>query len=622
MNSFTPLLLSFSILFSALAGGASGEPSAERASSPVTVSAVQADTGRNPTDIVQAAVSGALTLSERAKKKRWSLPYADMEYIHYDPEEYYSDIERMKDLADSGNAAEVCTIYDALYDEFLYIDALSVLSMLRYEADFNDEYWSGEYTYMNTLWSETQDALLTACSYVLDTSCARAFSAHIGRDSASLFRSYDAISEEDLDISTEELEILDEYYALYDTIDDIPFSYQGTTWTLRKLSGFRGTALAYADYDKYLVVYNGLQQALTETFAPLYARLTEIWAEEAISSGYDSFADYAYDAIYWRDYSPEDAQRFCDAVKPIARAYYEDLYYSDISYASDSVQPVMSGEELIAALGEYLPRVDESLLEPWNAMTSRGLFDLAPAAAGRFDGAYTTSMIYYHAPFMFASLSGDCLDLTTVTHEFGHYADFWFTPQTNVFTQVDDMDLSEIHSNALQALFTAFYGEIFEEGADVAEFINLSQLLENIFDGCIYDEFQRRVMADPTDLTAEKLNRIHTEVCAEYGMYDLEDRPWDGTWVYISHNFDRPLYYFSYAASAMAALQIWDMAQTDYDAAVSVYMDVLRRGAHDQGYFQVLEECGLLLFTEDGAAEAVCRPVLDRLTELDQAWDG
>ena len=543
-----------------------------------------------------------------------------MTYVHYDTDAFYHDTQLMTDLAREGDADAVLGLYDRLYDEFLYIDALSVLAMLRHDADIYDEYWFDEYTYINNTWAETNDALMLACSEVLDTSCADAFAAHVGEDAAWQFRTYIAVTDEELDAEDRELELLDEYYALYDTIEEIGFTYEGRTWTLYDLYSFRGDTLYNRDPDAYYDVYDGLQQQINAAFAPLYIELVELWQQEARSAGYDSYTDYAYENIYVRDYTAEDTQRFCDAVKPIAREYYSDLYYSDMYYASDAVRPSLDGEALISLLGDYLPRIDDSLLIPWTAMTERGLYDVSEAASGRYDGAYTTNLLLWHSPFLYATLDGSCYDLTTITHEFGHFCDYWLNPQTNVFTQVDNLDLSEIHSNALQALFTAFYGDIYSKNAEVAEFINLTDLLENIIDGCIYDEFQRRIFAVADELTPERINEIHLQVCQDYGMYYEGDYLWDSGWVYISHNFERPLYYFSYAASAMAALQVWDMAQTDFDAAVDVYLDVLSRGSYDAGYLQVMDETGLMRFTEDGAAQAVCRPVLDRLESLDRAY--
>lgn len=607
MNPILSLFLTVSVFFCSLFGFAGPtEDTADDAGSFVPTLAVQ-----DGTDTEDAGA--ALPEPE-------ALSYEDIRYEHYDLASLYDAADRITALAEAGDADGVLELYDAMYDEMLYIDTLTTLAMLRSDADIYDEYWAGEYSHSNLLWSEAEDILLSVGHDILETDCADALIEHIGADAAEAYRCYAPLTQEELDASDRELALIDEYRLLYDTIYDIEYDYHGETWTLDSLYGFPGTALAELDYDAYLDIYTGLQQVLCEKFAPTYIELVGLWNEEARLAGYDSFTDYAYECLYARDYGPEDAQLFCDAVKPIARQYYADLYYSGISYAADTAAPVYAPDELLAILGEYLPQVDSALLEPWNELTGRGLYDIAPAASGRFDGAYTTAMLYFHSPFLFLSLGENCYDLATLTHEFGHFADFWFSPQTDILMQTDSIDLSEIHSNALQALFTSFYGEIYTDGSDVAEFLNLDNLLGNIIDGCVYDEFQRRIFDESEPLTPERINAIHTQVCAEYGLY--EEPTWDSTWVYVSHNFQQPLYYISYAASAIAALQIWDAAQTDFDAACDMYMDVLRRGAHDEGYLTVLEECGLRTFREENAVAEVCQPVLDRLEELSAAYTG
>lgn len=611
MNTIFAFLLSLSTLFGSFsAAAATTDALADK--TPAIAAAIEAADA--------ALVEETNDTGSFAHSSPDGVSYADIRYEHYDPEPFYAAADRMQKLAKQGESDAVNALYDELYEEFLYIDSLSVLTMLRSDADIYDEYWSDEYVYMDDIWYACEEALFAAGEAVLNSQCADSFTEHIGQDTADAFREYEPMTEEQLDASDREIELTEDYRALYDTIDDTVFSYEGRNWTLDMLFGFPGEALSQSDYDAYLTVYYGLQEELCRTFAPIYIELIGLWREDARAAGYDSYIDYAYEYLYGRDYTAEDAQRFCDAIKPVAREYYADLYYSDMAYEAGSVAPVFSADELLDLLGAYLPRVDESLLEPWTALTENSLYDMAPVTAGRYDGAYTTMMLYYHSPFLFASLSGDCYDLITMTHEFGHFSDYWFHPQTNIFTQTDNLDLSEIHSNALQALFTAFYGEIYSSGADVAEFINLSNLLESIIDGCLYDEFQRRLFAETEALTPERINAIHTELCAEYGLYDEQD--WDSTWVYIAHNFEQPLYYISYAASAMAALQIWDMAQTDYDAAVDVYLNVLGHGAHAEGYFAVLEESGLRPFREEGAVADVCRPVLDRLEALDANYAG
>ena len=612
MQTILSAILSLSTLLSGLTSLFSAADAVD-AAEPAFAPSVQADALL--ADVKEAYLAEEDLLSGASES---DVRFEDIEYVHYDPEPFYDSTDALCELAREGRADEVNALYDRLYDEFLYIDSLSVIAMLRQDQSIFDEYWAEEYVYTDDLWSRTFDALSTACGEVLKTSCAASFEEHVGAEAAENFRSYTPMTDEEIDAYDRELELQQEYRSLYASIGEATYSYGGKDWTFDDLYGRKGDALYYADYDGYLTVYCGLQQTLNELFAPLYIELVGLWTETARAAGCDSYADYAYENTYCRTYSPEDAQIFCDAVKPIAREYYSDLYYSDMSYDYYYVWPVLSPTELIDVLGEYLPQIDESLLEPWTAMKDRGLYDIDVARSGRYDGAYTTVLLYYRCPFLFATLEDDCYDLTTITHEFGHFCDYWFSPQTNIFAQTDDLDLSEIHSNGLQALFTEFYGDIYDKGADVAEFINLSFLLENILDGCICDEFQRRIFDDPDGLTPEKLNDVYREVCAEYGRDSGLD--WDSGWVYITHNFEMPLYYFSYAASGMAALQIWDIAQEDPARAVSVYLDVLRRGSYREGYMQILPEVGLRLFTEDGAAEEVCRPVLDRLAALDRAY--
>lgn len=615
MNSVLSIFLSIVLFIGSLLNpSAPTDTDTENDHAAVAAFAAQDTVSEADTSLSAAQVLSALRpASEPAA-------FADIKYEHYDPQPLYDAADEILELAEAGDTDGVIELYDEMYAEMLYIDSLTTLAMLLSDADIYDEYRSEEYAYMNTLWSEAQDLLLSVGYDLLSTDCADAFTAHIGEDTAELFLWYTPLTQDDLDNSDRELSLIEEYRRQYDTIYDTEYLYQSKSWTLEDLYGLSGRFLAFKNYDGYLEVYAGLQQALAEKFAPIYAELISIWQEDARSAGYDSYSDYAYECIYARDYTPDDAQLLCDAVKPIARRYYADLYYSDISYEADTVKPVLSADELMTIIGDYLPRIDEALCEPWNALLDRGLYDLASASSGRFTGAYTTTMLYFQSPFLFATLEGNCYDLATLTHEFGHFADFYFTPQTNFFTQTDSIDLSEIHSNGLQALFTSFYDEIYSENADTAEFLNLANLLENIIDGCLYDEFQRRILDTTEPLTAELINSIYTQVCAEYGLYDEQD--WDSTWVFVTHNFEQPLYYISYAVSAVPALQLRNMAQDDFDAAADLYMDILRRGAHDDGYLTVLEDCGLRTFRDADTVEDVCRSVLNRLEELNAQHTG
>jgi oligoendopeptidase F len=287
-----------------------------------------------------------------------------------------------------------------------------------------------------------------------------------------------------------------------------------------------------------------------------------------------------------------------------------------MAFAYDEVQPSMDTQTLLDTLAQYVAEVDPSLAEPLEFMTEHGLYSFG-SGDGRVDGAYTVEINYYQSPYIYMYLDGSIYDFLTLSHEFGHYCNAYFCPETDLLGS-SSFDLMEIHSNGLQALMTQWYDQIFTQGADVAEFINLAQMMENIIDGCIQDEFQRRIYDSQEELTAETINRIYTEVFSEYISY--EPNQWNNTWLYIPHNFESPLYYISYAASAVAALQIWDLAQTDPQAAADTYMSVLTTDAGENSYTQVLTNNGLRLFSEDGAVSDICQPVLDRMFQLAQNY--
>ena len=537
--------------------------------------------------------------------------YDDMEYVHYEQETFTAMTDALREAAAGGDIDSVCDLADALYAEYVYIDTLYSLSYLHHCADIYDSYWAEEYAHMSLLASDIEEDMYHAFGEALASPCGAAFAAFLGEIAAAYFSAAEPpFDDEDNDYDERILALEDEYYTLADTMGTLV--YDGMTYEQFQ------TDSDWMDYDTYMDMYAGFQRKICEVFAPTYIELIELRNQQARDAGYENYIDYAYELVYYRAYTPEDAQVFCDAVKPLAREFYENIYYSDLAYEADGFLPCQSGDELIEILGQYLPYVDEQLTEPWEYLTSHGLYDLQSAAPGRLSSGYTINLPAYNSAFIYNTQDGSSYDFITVTHEFGHFCNFYYDPLPNIILWADDLELSEIHSNGLQALFTAFYDEIYGENSYAAEYMCLESLLYGVVTGCLYDEFQREIYAADEPLTAEYLNRVFTSLCEQYGMYAIYDEPlpWNASWAYISHNFELPFYYISYAASDFAALQIWDMAQTDFATAAQVYMDILHRGAYAETYFEVLGRCGLSAFTAEGAVEAVCRPACRRLEAL------
>ena len=210
-------------------------------------------------------------------------------------------------------------------------------------------------------------------------------------------------------------------------------------------------------------------------------------------------------------------------------------------------------------------------------------------------------------------------DFIVLSHEFGHFTEYNNETQTNILTDSDNIDLAEIASNGLQGLMTHFYDEIYKVQADAAKRDAVGELLENVIDGCVEDEFQRAVYENP-DMTLDEINALYSKTYAEYNSWAEGDPGY--SWVYISHNFEAPMYYISYTVSALAALQIWNQGTKNFDKGVKTWEKFIDYGTYNQTYLDIVEKCGLLKFTDKGAVKKICKPALKAFsTETDFTYD-
>ena len=112
----------------------------------------------------------------------------------------------------------------------------------------------------------------------------------------------------------------------------------------------------------------------------------------------------------------------------------------------------------------------------------------------------------YYEPYLFVSGTGTRYDCLTFAHEFGHFANGFYTESDLIFGASDN-DLSELQSQGLEMIFTAFYDDIFGKYAGKVEDFVLMDMLMGVVDGAMYDEFQQRVYAEE-ELSAERVCEI------------------------------------------------------------------------------------------------------------------
>ena len=501
--------------------------------------------------------------------------YADMTWYIYDAAEFLDKAARLGETVDGKEAAD---LYDWLMAEYAKVYTLDNLAYIDFYAHPGDETLSDACRQLDSVLNEVNDALCTALSDALDGPAGSALRSYIGEDKATALVGYDEQTDRQREITERVSELTLQYNALI---------------------------MEYLSYDEE-----------TEKIGALYRELVDLHNEEAQIVGYKDYADYAYEASYGRDFTPDDAAALCEAVKPYARQYFGSLYYNEATYADFSADTDLTERELVGLVTQYMPRVSDDAAKAAAYMEKHGLYFM-DSAERVSDLGFTTTLDQYNAPFIYLALYGDQNDIQSMFHEFGHYYDAYVNPVPDLLLSVGSLDIFEIHSTGMEALSTGWYEDIYGEDADLARIRFLDSALYTVFSGCLFDEFQRVVYADPT-LTPEQISQTFVTIARSYGLRSF-GKEFSHYWMQVNHNFESPFYYISYAVSMLASLQIYEMAENDWAAAADFYNDLVSLGAYDYTYCELLEKVGLECFT-DGLPACVSQAVED-MEALCLAWE-
>ncbi len=501
--------------------------------------------------------------------------YADMTWYIYDAAELLDKAARLGETADGKEAAD---LYDWLMAEYAKVYTLDNLAYIDFYAHPGDETLSDACRQLDSVLNEVNDALCTALSDALDGPAGSALRSYIGEDKATALVGYDEQTDRQREITERVSELTLQYNALI---------------------------MEYLSYDEE-----------TEKIGALYRELVDLHNEEAQIVGYKDYADYAYEASYGRDFTPDDAAALCEAVKPYARQYFGSLYYNEATYADFSADTDLTERELVGLVTQYMPRVSDDAAKAAAYMEKHGLYFM-DSVDRVSDLGFTTTLDQYNAPFIYLALYGDQNDIQSMFHEFGHYYDAYVNPVPDLLLSVGSLDIFEIHSTGMEALSTGWYEDIYGEDADLARIRFLDSALYTVFSGCLFDEFQRVVYADPS-LTPEQISQTFVTIARSYGLRSF-GKEFSHYWMQVNHNFESPFYYISYAVSMLASLQIYEMAENDWAAAADFYNDLVSLGAYDYTYCELLEKVGLECFT-DGLPACVSQAVED-MEALCLAWE-
>ena len=326
--------------------------------------------------------------------------------------------------------------------------------------------------------------------------------------------------------------------------------------------------------DELLVEYRDLgENEFTDAVPALYTELVKLNHQIAQANGYDNYMDYAYQAVYQRDYTPDDVVQMQEYVKtymvPLCKELMENflalwnqltevqmdrwgaLLYDDYTFSADG--------NLESYLSSLPKEMGEGMMECFEK--NNAIFCDSSMA---FERAYTNFIYDFNHPYCY--FGPGYQDIFTLAHELGHYYAMGMS-----FGGSFSLDLAEIHSQGSEMLLlTSLEGKIEDPVYQALAAYKVFDMACTVILCCIVNEFEAFVY-DRVGTTVDYDSAIERISQRYGGKAFVQEILGDMTAYWRLVTLEAPAYYISYAMSALPSLEIYAISQQSFAEGVAAY---------------------------------------------------
>ena len=472
--------------------------------------------------------------------------FSEIEYTRPDAQSICDRFADLQKLVESGaSAAEVLEAHEPVFEDYLYFTTMKSYAYIRYTLNLNDTYFDEEYNWCELRGPEIEQAREKCYIVMAKSDIREELEADdiFGEDFFDFYDENEIYSNDRVvELMQQQSELESQYMALQ---SDMTITWNGEERLVEELL----TTLGYEDYLKAYELYYEKYNPLC---AEIYIQLVAIRKEIAAELEYDSYADFAYDYTYQRDYSPEEVEAYCDAISE----EMVSLLWPALQAGATSTSKTM--DECLALFSDAVKNIGGAVHMSYDVMQDYDLYDVT-SSTSKMPGSYMTYLNSYELPFVYISPSGTLNDFLTTSHEFGHFVDGYVNCGGSA-----SIDCAEIYSQGMEFLLL--------EAADLKSSEKKALLTSKFADAVMvflgqacYAEFEHRAFAEE-NLTVERLNELYMECNEKFGLsilYTGVEHLLAPGWIDIQHFFIAPYYVISYCVSNDAALQIYQAEAKD-----------------------------------------------------------
>lgn len=513
-----------------------------------------------------------------------NINYEDIVKNNFDKNEFYKAINSAHDVINGsdGNISEILDSFENIFIKASTAYTISYIESSRKNTEENNARATEYYNDITDMYEKYEELIKEAYDSRYTHDDTEQWLG--GAEAAKLF--FEQYPDTKIyELMNNEAELLEEYSNnrfedyIYTAQNGEQYDFEALVNEIEKLESELGQYNSDSDegmkqfshFWEIISAYYKYYEESGTRLAQLYKQLVDVRTEIARLNGYNDFAQYSY-ALNNKDYSTEATSQLYSDVKENIVPLYKILIKNG---AMEDISLNLKDNEIIEIVGEGIDDISSEMKAAYDYMFNNNMIDLAysPEKIGS-GNAYTIWIPEYNTPYTFISpeKNNDIWKVSSLIHEFGHFNTQLYDPNNrdgfNDTLHINSVDLSEVNSQGLELLFTEYYDKIYNINASKAYMYTICSMLDSICSGCLYDEWQTRVYQNP-EMTIEEMDMLFGELCEEYGI-EMGGLPY--VWTQVPHNFENPMYYISYAVSAIAALEIWDISIDSRDEAIDKYM--------------------------------------------------